>query len=164
VSCSSRSIPSKEKKKKTEKNWKKKTEEIKKREGGNSKFSRMKRTIANASPLYRLGSKRLGAGTSRFVSQISLVKNFDQIGWVRTVMTIISGSLSGILGITGVWGFLAFAILHMVVSLVVAVRMGDPSKYFPETTYLSFLVEGAGEQITLFIVFWALGYGFLWVF
>jgi hypothetical protein len=101
---------------------------------------------------------------SRYVSQISLMKNMELVAWVRTVMTIIGGALIGILGVQGLWGFLSFAILHVLVSLALVARIGNPSDYFPDTTTLSFVTGGAGENLLLFIVFWALGFGTLWVF
>ncbi len=102
--------------------------------------------------------------TPRFVSPIVLMKNHELVAWVRTVMTILGGCLVGIAGLTGAWGFAAYLLIHAVVSLALLARLGSPAEYFPDTTAFSFATNGVGENLLLYVVFWALSYAFLYNF
>lgn len=102
--------------------------------------------------------------TPRFVSPIVLGRNMELVAWVRTIMTIVSGCLVGIAGLTGVLGFAAYLVIHVLVSLALLARLGSPADYFPETTPLSFVVGGVGDNLLLYVVFWALSYAGLYNF
>jgi hypothetical protein len=105
--------------------------------------------------------------TPRFVSPIVLGRNMELVAWVRTIMTIVSGCLVGIAGLTGVLGFAAYLVIHVLVSLALLARLGSPGSpadYFPETTPLSFVVGGVGDNLLLYVVFWALSYAGLYNF
>ena len=102
--------------------------------------------------------------TPRFVSPIVLGRNMELVAWVRTIMTIVSGCLVGIAGLTGVLGFAAYLVIHVLVSLALLARLGSPADYFPETTALSFVTGGVGDNLLLYVVFWALSYAGLYNF
>lgn len=102
--------------------------------------------------------------TPRFVSPIVLGRNMELVAWVRTIMTIVSGCLVGIAGLTGVLGFAAYLVIHVLVSLALLARLGSPADYFPETTPLSFVMSGVGDNLLLYVVFWALSYAGLYNF
>ena len=100
----------------------------------------------------------------RFVSPTVLMRNHELVSWTRTLMTIISGLITGICGLTGYRGALAFLAFHALVSLALLARIRKPSDFFPATTVLSFAAGSVGENALLFVVFWALGFAGLWVF
>ena len=106
----------------------------------------------------------MSAASPRFISPIVQMKNMELVAWVRTVMTIISGCLVGITGLTGVLGFVAYLAIHALVSMAMLLRLGNPSEYFPDTSTLSFVAGGVGENLLLFVVFWALTYAGLYNF
>ena len=100
-----------------------------------------------------------------YVSPLVLLRNSELIAWTRTLMTIVCGMVTGVLGITGAWGGLCFLLSHALVSLALLARLRfQPASYFPMTTPLSFVVSGAGDSVLLFVLFWALGYAARWVF
>jgi hypothetical protein len=40
----------------------------------------------------------------------------------------------------------------------------DPAEFFQGSSPLSFVTSSLLDNLLLYVVFWALGYGFLWVF
>jgi hypothetical protein len=102
------------------------------------------------------------AGT---VSIPAAVKNNELVAWARTLMAVVGGLLAGALGLTGAAGFAFFALTHAVTSIALAARMRcATADFFPETGVLGFVGGGAFDNLALFVVVWALGYGALWVF
>ena len=106
----------------------------------------------------------MSAASPRFISPIVLGRNGELVAWTRTVMSIISGCLVGVVGLTGLYGFAAYVLSHVLVSLALLARLGSPADYFPETTPLSFVVGGVGDNLLLYVVFWALSYAGLYNF
>ncbi len=104
------------------------------------------------------------AAAARFVSPTVLMRNMELVAWVRTLMTIVAGSITGICGCTGARGVLAFLAFHLLVSAALLSRIRKPADFFPATTTLSFVTGGVVENALLFVVFWALGFAGLWVF
>lgn len=102
--------------------------------------------------------------TARFVSPLTLMRNMELVSWVRTVMTIVAGCVVGIWGLSGAVGFGAYVLVHLLVSLALLVRMGNPADFFPETTPFYFTIGGVGENVLLYVVFWALCYAGLYNF
>jgi hypothetical protein len=100
----------------------------------------------------------------RFVSPITLSRNTELVAWVRTVMTIISGCLVGITGLNGALGFVAYLAIHALVSLALLARLGSPADYFPDSTPVAFVLSGVGDNLLLYVVFWALSYAGLYNF
>ena len=107
----------------------------------------------------------MSAAPLHYVSPMVLLRNTELIAWTRTLMTIVSGMVTGILGVTGAWGAAAFLATHAFVSLALLARLGfRPASFFPMATPLSFVAGGVGENLLLFVLFWALGFAALWVF
>jgi len=100
-----------------------------------------------------------------YVSPLVLLRNSELVAWVRTLMTIVAGVITGILGLTGAWGVLSYLASHAVVSLaLLALLRFRPDSYFPGGHWATFIINGVGENRILFILLWALGFAGLWVF
>ena len=73
--------------------------------------------------------------------------------------SIFIGSAAGILGLTGLVGFLFYFISYIIVSISIAAKMNfDVGKYFPKQTLPTFLLNGLGGQLVAYIMYWTLMY------
>ena len=100
-----------------------------------------------------------------FVNPNLIQHNASLVAWARTLITLIAGLITGFCGITGIWGLAAYLIAHVLVSVALLVRMGfAPSVYFVDASPISFIASSIFDNVLLFIVAWALGYGANWVF
>ena len=105
------------------------------------------------------------SSTERFVSPLAVARNTELCAWARTLMSVVAGLVAGILGITGAWGFVCYLGAHVLSSLGLLTQMRlDPAEFFQGSSPLSFVTSSLLDNLLLYVVFWALGYGFLWVF
>ena len=95
----------------------------------------------------------------------NIQSNNMSIQWVRSFMSVTSGVMMGILGMTGLQGFLGWVLLHMVVSLCILVKasfaLGD---YVPGAKLPNFLIDGLMGQLMTFLLFWTMFYGLVHVY
>ncbi len=99
------------------------------------------------------------------ISAPAVAKNGELVAWARTLLSVVAGLVAGICGLTGAAGFAFYAAAHALTSLALLARLRcAPGDFFPETSALGFLAAGAFDNLFLFIVLWALGFGALWVF
>lgn len=83
--------------------------------------------------------------------------NDRNLNYCRTFVAIVSGMASGILGMTGVLGFLAFFVTTFILSagLYLAVG-GDAKPYFRDANGI--WTEGISQAGMSYILFWTLFY------
>lgn len=92
------------------------------------------------------------------VSQRALQANAQAIGFVRTALAIIAGIVAGVLGLTNLWGFVAYGAMYAVGSVAMLMRMQfDLERYFVGTAG-SFVMGGIMGQLVTFLLFWTLAY------
>ena len=91
--------------------------------------------------------------------------NMQAVMWVRSFMGIISGVCTGILGLTGAQGFVAFLLLYVVVSIGIISKAGfNLSGVLPGAKLPWFLVDSLMGQLMSFLLFWTMFYGLVHVF
>ena len=102
------------------------------------------------------------AGDKPIVSAAALTANTRCVHYVRSLMFVYSGSVSGVLGLTGLQGFGVYLFVYFVVSVALLVRMamrgGSVDRYFLATTVPSFVWSGVAGQLVTYILFWTLTY------
>ena len=66
---------------------------------------------------------------------------------------------------TGARGFLAYALLHVVASVALLGWMrGTPDAFLPQSSPLSFLTSGLGDNLIMYIFVWTLAYALVHIY
>ncbi len=94
-------------------------------------------------------------------------KNRAIISYCRTCCCAASGTVTGILGLTGFWGFLSFLVCHVIVSLGLYAKMEfDLPKFTMRkgSEFVLFLLGDIAELILTFILLWTLAYSLIFTF
>ena len=102
----------------------------------------------------------------KVLNDLALMANQHSVAWARTLMTVVGGLLAGIIGVQGLAGFAIYFFITFITSLALLIPMKfQPADYFAGSpTPVGFLVSGAFDNVLLYIVAWAAGFGVLWVF
>ena len=73
----------------------------------------------------------------------NIQSNARTIQWIRSFMSLTGGTMMGILGFTGLQGFIGFLILHVVVSTAIVAKASfSLTDYVPGSKLPNFLIEG----------------------
>ncbi|CAN0133419.1 unnamed protein product, partial [Heterosigma akashiwo] len=74
--------------------------------------------------------------------------------------------IPGILGCTGLWGFLSFIGFYSLTSLSIFVlkMKGDPCSYTMSKSTTSFFFDGAQTYGLSFVLFWTLSYALVYIY
>ncbi|OQS04022.1 hypothetical protein THRCLA_20997 [Thraustotheca clavata] len=103
------------------------------------------------------------AGTE-FFSMENMAKNEAAAEFTRTAMSVVSGSIAGVMGLTGLQGFGCMIVLYTLTSGALLAKMKmDCSPYF-NMNALSFTFAGIGGHLVSFILFWTLAYGLVHIY
>jgi len=101
---------------------------------------------------------------AEFFSVENMQKNVEVVDFCHTAMCVVSGSMAGIMGLTGLQGFGLMLILYLITSGALIGKMGmDIHPYFNMKWY-SFLLQGIGGHAASFILFWTLSYGLVHIY
>ncbi|KAI6649608.1 Transmembrane protein 93 [Oopsacas minuta] len=97
------------------------------------------------------------------ISEPSLRFNLQQISYCRTTTAVLTGSTAGILGLTGVLGFVLYLSTAVLVSVILLAKAGaNSASFFPSKS--SLYLQGVLEEIVTYILFWTLLYGIVHVY
>lgn len=100
----------------------------------------------------------------QLVNPKHLQNNMRVLMFLRSLVFIVGGLGTGVLGVTGAVGFLVFVAVHLAIAGAVAVRTGfRVEDYFPQTLR-EFALSGLTDQLLPFIVYWALAYTLVHVY
>ncbi len=94
-------------------------------------------------------------------------KNARVLSYCRTCCCAAAGTVTGIFGITGIWGFLSFIVCHVMVSLGLYVKMEFDLPKFTHrkgSELVFFLFEDIADLILTFILLWTLAYSLIFTF
>ena len=91
-------------------------------------------------------------------------KNMSQIDLVRTVLALVAGALSGIMGLTQWSGLISYVCVSVITGLATAVPMGFEVKKYTNTSLLGLVVQGMQGQAMTFIMTWTLVYSVVYLF
>ncbi len=101
---------------------------------------------------------------TEFFSVENLQKNEGIVEFTHTAMCVVSGSLAGVMGLTGLQGFGAMLVLYLITSLALVLKMGFHVEPYFNMKWVLFLFHGIGGHITSFILFWTLSYGLVHIY
>ena len=95
----------------------------------------------------------------------NIQSNARTIQWIRSFMSLTGGTMMGILGFTGLQGFIGFLILHVVVSTAIVAKASfSLTDYVPGSKLPNFLIEGLTGELMSFLMFWTMFYGLVHVY
>lgn len=90
--------------------------------------------------------------------------NMRKISVVSTIMYIVGGIVSGILGLTGVQGLIVALFTAALSTLALSVKMGFDVLTYTNTSPLSFMLSGAQANSMSFLLFWTLTYALVHIY
>ena len=94
---------------------------------------------------------------SEVFSVDKIAYNAKALNYCRVFVAIISGCAAGILGQTGLLGFLTFFITTFLLSLTLYMKVkGDPKPYFKDAQAI--WTEGVVQSLMSYVLFWTLFY------
>ena len=109
----------------------------------------------------------LDADVDRIANAEASNANAASFGYVRSWSAIAGGVACGVLGLTGAAGLAFYVALHVFTSLVLLRKIKfDLPEYVSgkDTSVLSFVFAGVGDQALSFILFWTLAFAVFHVY
>eukprot|EP00320_Phaeocystis_rex_P002805 CAMPEP_0119059646 /NCGR_PEP_ID=MMETSP1178-20130426/3733_1 /TAXON_ID=33656 /ORGANISM="unid sp, Strain CCMP2000" /LENGTH=111 /DNA_ID=CAMNT_0007040691 /DNA_START=116 /DNA_END=451 /DNA_ORIENTATION=- len=92
---------------------------------------------------------------SEIFSMDKIAYNARNVNYCRVFVAILSGATSGIMGLEGLMGFIAFFASTMVLSLGMYLKMNsDPKPFFKRGGDV--WTEGIGQALMSYVMFWTL--------
>jgi hypothetical protein len=99
------------------------------------------------------------AAPQRFVSPAAHQRNVETVAWARGMVALAGAAVCGIAGVTGTYGFAAYLLQHVVVSLCLLLRMSfRPGEYLASSSPLSFVLGGITENLVMWALVWSFAY------
>ncbi|KAL3878459.1 hypothetical protein ACJMK2_030807 [Sinanodonta woodiana] len=96
-------------------------------------------------------------------NEMAMRQNNFVLEYSRTSMSALSGAAAGILGLTGLYGFIFFFIMAFVLSFLLLLKAGSNwSKYFPSRKML--FLSGQFGGLFTYVLFWTFLYGMVHVY
>eukprot|EP00542_Grammatophora_oceanica_P012123 CAMPEP_0194031130 /NCGR_PEP_ID=MMETSP0009_2-20130614/4381_1 /TAXON_ID=210454 /ORGANISM="Grammatophora oceanica, Strain CCMP 410" /LENGTH=125 /DNA_ID=CAMNT_0038671199 /DNA_START=134 /DNA_END=514 /DNA_ORIENTATION=- len=107
-----------------------------------------------------------GASDSKEVlDTVALHLNTQRMNNLQTFMSIASGCMTGVLGLTGLQGFVSFLILHFSVLIAVLVlKMGFNLKKYSRHSFIGYALSNLQSSALSFMLFWTLFYGLVYLY
>jgi hypothetical protein len=100
---------------------------------------------------------------SEVFSVDKIAYNAKALNYCRVFVAIISGCAAGILGQTGLLGFLTFFITTFLLSLTLYMKVkGDPKPYFKDAQAI--WTEGVVQSLMSYVLFWTLFYDIIYIY
>lgn len=121
-------------------------------------------TVTAAAPASKTNSSTNNNNNSsarapqRFISPQALQKNVENIAWARGVVALAGAAACGIIGLTGIWGFVLYIVQHVLISAVLLAGMKcKPQDYLsPAPSALTFVTGGVAENLVMWLLVWTL--------
>ncbi|KAH7435705.1 hypothetical protein KP509_06G076100 [Ceratopteris richardii] len=107
-------------------------------------------------------SKTDGDDVSLYSAE-NIQHNMRTLYYSRTFLSIVGGIVAGILGLTGVSGFLFYFVIMMATSAAVALKAGFKiGMYFDSLNRVT--LDGLTAGLMSFVLFWTLAYDIVHIF
>lgn len=91
-------------------------------------------------------------------------KNMSQIDLIRTVLSLVTGALCGILGLQGIRGLAFFIIVNILIGFAIAAPMRHDTKLYTNVSLFSLIIQGMQGQAMSFIMAWTLSYSLVYIY
>ena len=98
------------------------------------------------------------------VSMEMLVKNNQQIDKFQTVIYIVGGIISGILGLTGLRGLILYLALAAIISVALLIKMKFKVSKYTDATLFGLTSNGLSNYSMSFVLFWTLTYALVHIY
>ncbi|RWS07674.1 Transmembrane protein 93-like protein [Dinothrombium tinctorium] len=96
-------------------------------------------------------------------SEAAIRHNHSILEYCRTSMSALSGFTAGVIGLTGILGFVFYFLVAIVLWLIILVKVGSSwDKYFRGR--LNLLTNGLGGGLFTYVLFWTFLYGMVHVY
>ncbi|KAI8798893.1 ER membrane protein complex subunit 6 [Biomphalaria glabrata] len=96
-------------------------------------------------------------------SEMSLRQNASVLEYCRTSISALSGATAGIMGLTGLWGFIFYFITAAMLSVLLLLKAGSRWNTFFVTRTVLFSNGLLGGLFT-YVLFWTFLYGMVHVY
>lgn len=103
-------------------------------------------------------------GGGATVDTAQLMQNHQKANYIRLVVLIVCGCLTGVAGITGIAGFAVFVAAHLVCSLVVGAMSNFNTMAYLRLSLAKSFYRPVMDQLVTFILFWTLFYALVRLF
>jgi hypothetical protein len=100
----------------------------------------------------------------KYILMDELRKNMSKIDVARSLMCILSGVMTGILGYTGLQGFLFFIAVYIVVAVAIAFRFKFNTRLYTNMSFMSFISFDLQKHALSFVLFWTLSYALVYIY
>ncbi|KAH9548017.1 hypothetical protein CY35_11G066800 [Sphagnum magellanicum] len=96
-------------------------------------------------------------------SQENIQHNMRIIYYSRTFLSIVGGVVAGVLGLTGVTGFLCYFVIMLLASAGIAVKTKfDVFSFFDSWNRIT--IDGIAQGFMSFVLFWTFAYDIVHIF
>lgn len=96
-------------------------------------------------------------------NQLAIRNNINVIDYSRAFLAVISGSSAGVLGLTGLQGFIFYFILSFIMSLLLVYKTGKHwDRYF--LSRWNIWTSGILGELFTYLLVWTFMYGMIHVF
>jgi len=96
-------------------------------------------------------------------SEVSLRQNAGVLEYCRTSTSALAGATAGIMGLTGLWGFVFYFIASLVLSIFLLLKAGSKwNQYFISRKAL--FSNGLFGGLFTYVLFWTFLYGMVHVY
>lgn len=98
------------------------------------------------------------------ISMELLMKNNQQLDKFQTVIYIVGGIISGILGLTGLEGLALYVVLAIVTSVALLLKMKFQTSKFTDASLIGLATNGLTNYAMSFVLFWTFAYALVHIY
>ena len=101
----------------------------------------------------------------KYANPVTAQRNFIGLNFVRGVLFCFGAIGAGVVGLTGLNGLYAYALLHVLATVCLLFLMNwKPSVYIQNGSIVSFCFTGVADNAALYIFFWTLSYALVHIY
>ena len=98
------------------------------------------------------------------ISSENMRINMNQIDSLRSFMMIAGGIMAGSIQCVGIYGFLCFLILYVVITIALGLRIKFDFKTYTNMTLMEFALLDISKHVMSFVLFWTLSYALVYIY
>ena len=106
-----------------------------------------------------------GVDPNTYVLPDKMNGNFQTLDRIRTFIAVVSGAVAGLLGLTGILGFIFWVVCGYIGTYILSKHIPGPAKeYFPQGSGTLFSVGSILGTVQTFVCVWMVAYDCIYVF
>ena len=94
----------------------------------------------------------------------NLMRNLKKLDKVRSLFSILSGVIAGVLYLTGIYGLCVYVGMSLLVNLTLYAKMGFDCKKYVNKSFIAFFMSDLQKNAMSFVLFWTLTYGLIYIY